>query len=182
MSQNNRNIEDLTQEDYDKMVNYARKHLKDEGSRDAQDVIQDVMLTVYDTASRINRPIENLAGYLYQAIRNRIVDTYRKRKEKTVSIDEMTSGENGLSMHDILADLRYNTHNEVEKKEIQETLFKAVETLSPEQKAIWIATEIDEIGFEELSMLWNVPVGTLLSRKHRAVASLREKLKGIVHE
>lgn len=53
-------------------------------------------------------------------------------------------------------------------------MFQSIELLKPDQRAIIFETEFEGTSFEELSERWNVPIGTLLSRKHRAIVKLKE--------
>jgi len=43
-----------------------------------------------------------------------------------------------------------------------------------------VATEFDGRSFRELSEEWQVPIGTLLARKSRALQKIRNKLTGLV--
>ncbi len=169
------------QSEHPKLINYVRKWLKDAGERDAEDIIQDVMLSVYDNLDPA-MPIGNILAYIYRSIKNRIVDYYRKIKEKPVYFEDALDEMGGNTLADILADTRYDTHSEAEKKEIFDRIFKAVDHLKPEQKAIWIATEIENYSFDELSVFWQKPIGTLLAQKHRAVLALREELTDLKKE
>lgn len=166
----------IFQSERPKLLNYVRKWLNDAGERDAEDVVQDVMLSVIDNID-LAKPIENILAYIYRSIKNRIIDYYRKSKEKQVHFEDIVDEMSGNTLADILSDARYDTHNEIEKREIKEKIFKAVDRLKPELKAVWIATEIEEYTFEDLSLLWRKPIGTLLAQKHRAVLVLREELK-----
>ncbi len=53
-------------------------------------------------------------------------------------------------------------------------MFDTIEELRPDQQDIIIATELEGYTFEELSNEMEVPIGTLLSRKHRAIAKLQK--------
>ena len=63
-----------------------------------------------------------------------------------------------------------------EQKEFVRSLFTALDSLTPKQRAIFIATELEGKTFRELSEQWNEPIGTLLSRKSRTIKLLKEKL------
>lgn len=52
----------------------------------------------------------------------------------------------------------------------------ALDVLDPKQRAVFLATELDGKSFKELSALWDEPIGTLLSRKSRAVKALKKML------
>jgi RNA polymerase sigma factor (sigma-70 family) len=67
--------------------------------------------------------------------------------------------------------------SEIEASEIRGRLVEALDALEPNQRAIWVATELDGYSFRELSKEWGVPVGTLLARKHRANAALQKELQ-----
>jgi len=68
---------------------------------------------------------------------------------------------------------------ELDASEIRERLTMALDNLEPNQRAVWIATELDDYSFRELSEEWGVPLGTLLARKHRAVAALQKALQDL---
>jgi DNA-directed RNA polymerase specialized sigma24 family protein len=57
---------------------------------------------------------------------------------------------------------------------------KVIDSLSPEQKAVLIATEFEGRTFCELSEEWQIPIGTLLARKSRALFRIRLRLNGLV--
>ena len=61
-------------------------------------------------------------------------------------------------------------------------LGQAIGRLEPRQRAVFIATELNGMSFRVLSEQWHEPLGTLLSRKSRAVKALRGMLKDFVDE
>ena len=66
-------------------------------------------------------------------------------------------------------------HDDPEFREIMlEKVFEAMEKLKPEFQGIIWATEFENRTFHELSEELEIPVGTLLSRKHRAIAALQK--------
>lgn len=156
------------QREYKRLVRYVRRLIDDTAERDAEDIVQDVVLNIFDKAD-IGLPIENLSAYIYQALRNRVVDLLRKRKKT-------------LSLSDVIQASPYDTAIEVEKKEIREKLYRAIESLNDEQKTVVIATEFDDRSFRELSEEWGVPIGTLLARKSRALQKIKQELTGLVNE
>jgi len=161
-------ISEFFQTEYKRLVRYVRRLIDDTAERDAEDIVQDVILNIFDKAD-IGLPIENLSAYIYQALRNRVVDLLRKRKKT-------------LSLSDVIHASPYDTAVEVEKKEIREKLYHAIESLNDEQKTVVIATEFDDRSFRELSEEWGVPIGTLLARKSRAIQKIKQELTGLVNE
>ena len=157
-----------------KLVSYVHHLLDDSDFMDGEDIVQDVAMSIFDKAD-IGKPIENLWAYTYRTLRNRVIDLVRQRKFSE-SLDAKLPGETGLVLSDILADLKYDSAGDAERKEIMADITQAVETLDEKSKAIFIATEIEQCSFSELSEEWDIPVGTLLSQKSRAMQRLRTEL------
>ena len=150
--------------EWHRLVGYVRAWIDDSADRDAEDVVQDVIESLFERAD-ITAPIADLSAYLYRSLRNRIVDLYRKAK-RTAELPED------------LADPRYAIAEELEQEEDRLALEAAIEELPAAQRDVLVATEWEGRSFKELAEEWNTPIGTLLARKHRAVKSLRESLTG----
>ena len=155
--------------------------IDDAAERDGEDIVQEVFLNIFNLAD-VTGPIESLPAYIYQALRNRIVDYLRKRKMDTVSLDAGISEDREFTLADVLHDTRYGTAADVDKEEIRQRLFEAVESLGPDQKAIVMETEFNGRSFKELSSAWDVPLGTLLARKSRALKKIRIDLADLVEQ
>ncbi len=155
-----------------KMVNYVRGLIDDAADKDGEDIVQDVMLNLFNQAD-ITMPIENLSAYIYQSLRNRVVDMLKKRKFEK-SIDE--SNKDNISLSDLLHDSRYDTASEFERKYIRDEIFNAIESLDEESKALIVLTEFEGKSFREISDDWDMPLGTLLSKKSRAINKISRKL------
>ena len=169
-------LTDFFQRERSKLVAYVRKSFKVHKAHEAEDLVQDVFLRLWEADLD---PIENLAGYVFQALKNRFTDLLRRKSWDEASLDRPVSkdGSESSTWLEILADLRQDQVGRLEAQEREAALFHAVDKLPDAQKAVFIATEIEGWTFEELSELWDEPLGTLLSRKHRALQSLRKKIQ-----
>jgi RNA polymerase sigma factor (sigma-70 family) len=170
---------DFVGREWERLVAFVRSWLADSTDRDAEDIVQDVLTGMYERAD-VTAPIADLSAYVYRALRNRVVDAYRARR-RTVSLDGAPLAPNGTpplgkSLHDVLGDMRYEAAGQSEKAELRNRLFAAIDALSPEKRAIVVATELEGRTYRELAEEWDEPMGTLLARKHRAVRSLRKAL------
>jgi RNA polymerase sigma factor (sigma-70 family) len=164
--------------EYGRLVGYVRRMIDDAAERDGEDIVQDVMLNAFNLAD-LNAPIENVSAYLYQSVRNRVVDYLRKRKSGTLSLEELVLEESDLKLGDLLYDADNNPVVEFERREMLHFLFEAIDTLNEAQRAVLIETEFEGRTFKELAKEWGVPVGTLLARKSRALAKIRKKFQDI---
>jgi RNA polymerase sigma factor (sigma-70 family) len=61
-------------------------------------------------------------------------------------------------------------------------LQRALEDLPPEQRAVFVAHEIDGVSFIELASRTGLSVNTLIARKRYAVLKLRSRLQSIYDE
>ncbi len=157
------------------LLRYLRNRAADLSEMDLEDAIGEIMLSLVDKADLAGQ-IENLAAYVYRAVRNKTID-FLRRRQRLVPLDEAALGdgrdlpERGPSDYggsDLWA--------EITDREFREQLVAALDGLEPRQRAVWIATEVQGYAFRELAELWEEPVGTLLARKHRATAVLRKAL------
>lgn len=153
---------------------YIRSRIDLRDHLTAEDIIQDVALNVF-TKLDPELPIRRLASYVYASLRNRIIDLMRKRREPTQSIDAENTG-------DWLTEGPETV--EFDDPDPLETglgiMYVALDRLSPEQVRIIRSTELEGRSFRELSEEMKIPVNTLLSRKHRAMARLSEEMAMII--
>ena len=68
------------------------------------------------------------------------------------------------------------------RRVLTEELDAALEELPEDQRAVFVAHELEGIGFKDLSARTGIPLNTLLSRKHYAVLHLRQRLRAIYEE
>ncbi len=159
--------------EYQKLVNFVRKNLDDRyDEASPEDIIQDVALGLIDQLD-LDTQIGNLTGYIYRSVKNKIID-FQKKKQRTVSIENFTDRKNENYLLNTLTDetLAENDYANIEPEVLQQ----AISQLRPDEQAVIIATEFENQTYEELSEEWDVPIGTLLSRKHRALSKLHKTL------
>lgn len=165
---NRQKFENFFRTEYRKLVNYVRKNIEDRffGST-PEDIVQDVALSILNKLD-FDQQFENMAGYIYRSLKNKIIDAGRQKK-----IAESTDNpENNYSnyLQSIPLDTEIDFFKELGLTE--EQLYESFGKLLPDEQAIIMLTELEGRTFSELSEKWDVPIGTLLSRKHRALAKL----------
>lgn len=167
-------VSEFVAKEHQKLVAFVRSRLQDSSERDGEDIVQDVMINLFDRAD-VTAPIDNLSAYIYRCLRNRVIDILRSRK-RTLSLDaELEKGAKS-TLADLLHDVRYSTVSDLEQQEIRHEMYAAIDALADEEKAVVIATELEERTFRELAGEWGIPLGTLLARKSRAMQKIRKAL------
>ena len=157
-------------EEYQALKGYVTSRIDDTSDRDADDIIQDVAVRIFSRPEEA-LPISNIPGFVYSAVKNKIVDTMRTKKEKLYD-------ENAL---DILwtefADLFYGTEEMAYPKHVINQLKKAIMELKPAYRDIILAVDFEGYNYREISEETGIAEGTLMSRRHRAMSMLLKKLE-----
>ncbi|HET8963427.1 MAG TPA: RNA polymerase sigma factor [Chitinophagales bacterium] len=153
---------------------------------DAQDILQDVFYQLSNN-SAIAESIENMAAWLFRVARNRIIDTYRKKKPETfdssgIGTEEDEGGSYLSQIGAISADTNDDPDALYERNLVWETLYEALTELPEEQRIVFELHELENKSFQEISELTGVGINTLLSRKRYAVLHLRKKMQQLYDE
>ncbi|MBP2656248.1 MAG: sigma70-ECF: polymerase sigma factor, sigma-70 family [Firmicutes bacterium] len=164
----------IFKQEQQKLVRYVRLKLTGISDMDAEDIVADVLFNVYNRVAA-DKPIENLVAYLYQSVKNKILDHFRQA-QRPLSLDALDKNTD-ISRVEKIVDTTIDVASLVEKKEFALRLRSALMSLEPKHRAVWVATELDGYTFKELELKWGEPLGTLLSRKSRATKALRKALQ-----
>ena len=121
-------LADFLGKEYEKLVSFVRRRIQDLADYDAEDLVQDVALNIYNRAD-ISGPIEDLSAYVYSALRNAVIDLFR-RKRSVVSLDQPLPGTEDLTLAHVIRDSGYDSLSKLERKELIEELYCALDALN----------------------------------------------------
>jgi len=172
-------IENLFKTDRKKFLGFIRQRVRSQ--EEAEDILQDVFTNVLAASANVQKPIENIASWVFTAVRNRIIDSYRKKRAETFS-DMQTPGqaEDGVdSFENFLGDYVTTPETDLMRKTIWESVQEGLAELPPEQRDVFVRNEFEGISFREMSEETGVNINTLLARKRYAVLHLRKRLKDL---
>ena len=167
-TENNQQLQTFFSKEYSSLKAYVHSKIENDVDRDAEDIIQDVALKIFSRKEIV--PINNVAGFVYRSIRNRIVDIMRKRKPTRVEDEFEDQFTDFVEQFYGEAD---NSYSEALKLELKHAIF----SLSPPYRNIILAIDVEGYSYKELALETGIPEGTLLSRRHRAIAKLHNILK-----
>ncbi|MFA5973953.1 MAG: sigma-70 family RNA polymerase sigma factor [Lentimicrobiaceae bacterium] len=161
-----------------RLFSFIRSRVKSD--EDAEDILQDVW---YQLSSLVDiEPIEQLSSWLYRVSRNRIVD--KQRKLKPQSLDALAYEEEDGEMtypEALLAD-DSNPENELERAFFREEFFEALDKLPQKQRDVFVWNELEDMTLQEIADKTGESIKTIISRKHYAVAQLREWFQNLYNE
>ena len=179
LEQDQRISEVVKREQY-RLRNFIRRRVPD--PRDAEDILQDVFYKLVE-ANRLLMPIDHVTGWLFRVARNRITDLFRKKRPESLSDIAVADEEDELlRLEDLLPSSDAGPEELYARNVLLDELELAVDELPEEQRAVFVAHELEGLSFKEMATETGVSVNTLLSRKRYAVLHLRERLQSIYDE
>ena len=143
---------------------------------EAEDVVQDAFVLAFTKLSSF-KGNSAFFTWLYRIAYNDAITRLRRRKP-TVSID----GKNADSTRLDFPDKGPSPDNRLQQQEQAVQLDKAMKRLSHEHRAILVLREMDELDYDAISEILDLPIGTVRSRLHRARAHLRDHLEMIMNK
>jgi RNA polymerase sigma factor (sigma-70 family) len=155
-------ISGLFSEYGESMFRQARRILRSDA--DADDAVQEVILSLI-RAPHVLASVERIGSWLFTLVRNKCSDIIRREK-RVRATDSTDVFQNGEWPEDTL-----------EQEEIIGAVSDAVGTLPGELKSVFIANVLEMKPFSEISQESGIPMGTLMSRKQKAVEIIRNRLR-----
>jgi RNA polymerase sigma-70 factor, ECF subfamily len=139
---------------------------------ETEDVIQEAFVLAY-TKLHTFRGGSRFYTWLYRIGYN-VAISHLRRQRKWVSLDQRQES-NG---DEIVGEFPTPGHR-MEQEELSIQIEKALGQLSLEHRSILVLREIEELDYEAISEILDLPIGTVRSRLHRAREQLRENLQNI---
>ncbi len=156
--------------EYGLLKSFVNSRITESTDRDAEDIIQDVALKLFSRAET-SLPINNVGGFVYGSIRNKIIDTMRTKKQKNNIHDE-----NEVRLIE-LTELFYGKSDNSYSEKMKHELRNSVSNLKPPYRDIIVAVDFEGYSYKEISSETGIPEGTLMSRRHRALSILYKQLE-----
>jgi RNA polymerase sigma factor (sigma-70 family) len=174
-------ISEIVNEYGSRLAGFIRKRVKQ--LEDAEDILQEVFYQLAE-ADRLMKPIDEMAAWLFTVARNRITDSYRKKKPELFpeSYTDEDFERAGEELGALLANDGETPETEFIRSLVWDELAAALADLPPEQRDVFELTEFEGLPFKEIAELTGAPVNTLISRKRYAVLYLRERLSVLYDE
>jgi len=154
----------------DRLVNFVYRFLHD--MTDAEDLVQETFLKVYKN-KHAYREIAKFSTWIYTIAGNLARSELRKRKRrKTYTMSDLSFDNNEFTPVDPDKDTEGIVFNTYAGEEIM----KAIKKLAEPFKTIIILRDIQELSYENISTILDIPMGTVKSRVNRARLKLQETL------
>lgn len=134
----------------------------------AEEVAQDVMVTLWRKANLFDRSKSSVATWLFRIARNRRIDVLRRKR--AINVDTQTLVIEDESLPDPVETLDEETR--------QARIREALKQLPPEQLQLVELAFFTELSHSQISEETGLPLGTVKSRIRLAFGRLRRILDG----
>ena len=153
----------------DRLLNFVFRYFNNR--EQAEDVVQETLIKLYTHASYYKN-IAKFSTWLYTIAKNNALTELRKNKRKRTDslwtnegkpIDIETKGDS----------LEKTVHNEI----AVEALNRYLDEIPENFRIAVILRDFQELSYEEISKILEIPIGTIKSRINRGRIQLSEKMK-----
>jgi RNA polymerase sigma-70 factor (ECF subfamily) len=135
---------------------------------EAAEVAQEVFLSAYKSIRQF-RGDANFSTWLY-----RIAFNHASTRRKSLNIAQQRLVP--LDGIEIIGDGAVDPAKSLEQKEIQERVQQALNGLDHDDAIIILLRDLQDVPYEQVAQMLDVPVGTVKSRLHRARRALKARL------
>jgi len=152
--------------------NYALRLTGNED--DAKDLLQDTYLKAYRFIDKYEKGT-NAKAWLFRILKNSFINNYRKnvRTPDQVEYNEVEEFVDLIKDHTAQStDLRKDFYDNL----LEDEVVTAMDSLTEEFRTIIILSDLEEMTYEEIAEILEIPLGTVRSRLHRARKAMQEKL------
>jgi len=141
----------------------------------SEDVVQDTMLRLYEK-KHYYKEIAKFSTWIYTIARNLANTELRKRKRrKTTYLSQMSKEERQYDIPAVQDDVDQDLQNEFMRNRIN----LAIDALPEHFKTVIILRDIQELSYDDISNIVEVPLGTIKSRINRARLQLQAELQDL---
>ena len=138
----------------------------------AEDLVQELFVRLVDKLKKYNHA-GKFESWLFRVAANMARDFARKRSIKTISLN--LGNDNERNSHFEFADTNQpSPDSRLQQLEANTVLYSALTQLSDQERELVLLRHYSDMSFKEIAADCNLPVGTVLSKVHRALKKLKD--------
>jgi RNA polymerase sigma-W factor len=146
-----------------------------ENRQEAEDIVQETFIKAFNALKTFNEEFA-FSTWLFKIATNNCIDTLRKRKLQTYSLDTPVQTKDGEVSRDF-ADERYSPEQSTISSESTSIILDAIQDLPHKYQTVINMRHKEDKSYEEISDILEIPIGTVKARIFRARELLKRKLK-----
>ena len=134
----------------------------------AEDITSQSFLKYWETNNNFKAIIKNPQAFIYQVARNQIIDFYRQKNRKPISLEELK--EKGIEISQTSFAFKIELTLEMEN------LKKVLQRIKPEYSEVIIWHYIDNLSTKEISEILQKKENNVRVLLHRALETLKKEV------
>ena len=156
-----------------RLMSFIYRYVND--MEQAEDIVQDALIKLY-THKHYYKNIAKFSTWIYTIAANLAKTELRKKKTRKVTyLSQMGPEERDYELPAVEPDTDELAQSEYIENKIQ----AAIQKLPLHFRTVTILRDIQELSYEEISKIVDVPLGTVKSRINRARIQLQKELKDL---
>lgn len=140
-----------------------------------EDLVQEVFIKAFNSLKNYNQEFA-FSTWIYRIAINNTIDYLRKKKLETFSIDADEEDDDDKPKFEI-PDTTYSADANIILEQRQKIINDAIESLPEKYRKIIELRHKEELSYEEISEILNLPIGTVKAHLFRARELLNKYLK-----
>jgi RNA polymerase sigma-70 factor (ECF subfamily) len=136
---------------------------------DAEDLVQDTLVRAYRSIDRFDG--RHPRAWLFTIVRNTHINRQRRRRPELLHDPDAT-----LARLEATEPGGGNVEDHVMDRTFDAVVESSLQSLSPKYRQVVELVDIDGLTYEDAAETLGVPVGTVMSRLHRARRHMRDQL------
>nr|AGO87940.1 ECF subfamily RNA polymerase sigma-24 subunit [uncultured bacterium FPPZ_5C6] len=157
----------------DKLMSFVYRFVND--MEQAEDIVQDALLKLF-THKHYYKNIAKFSTWIYTIAGNLAKTELRKKKtRKVTNLSQMGPEDRDYELPSVAPE----TDNVIQNEYIEKKIQAAIQKLPIHFRTVTILRDIQELSYEEISKIVDVPLGTVKSRINRARLQLQKDLKDL---
>jgi RNA polymerase sigma-70 factor (ECF subfamily) len=165
-------FEDLMVKYNKRIYNYVYRMVRNEET--AVELTQDFFLKIYNVLSMYNFKYK-FSTWAYRICYNLVVDHIRKNSNLIDSLEGDNVNEKRMVESDNY--IKENYIAKLENEQVSECLWKIVDCIPVKYKELIILRYINDLKYEEIAEIVNIPVGTVKNRIFKAKKILKKEME-----
>jgi RNA polymerase sigma-70 factor, ECF subfamily len=143
---------------------------------EAQDLVQDALVRAYRFQHHFE-PGTNLKAWLLRILTNTFINHYRRsaRERRVLDVEEGSPIGDGVMSRAAMRGLTDSTALAQEGL-LRDEISKALDNLPEDYRLMIMLADVEELSYKEIADAVNVPIGTVMSRLHRARKMMQKQL------
>lgn len=157
-----------------RLFNVVFRLIKD--AEDAKDILQEAFMNAYLNLPKF-QGYSKFSTWVYRIAINVAISHKRKKRPRAGGSEDYDGRSNPMESLRNISGNQEAPEKRLEGEERRTEILATLNLLSTEHRSVLILKDMDNLKYETIAEILNVPIGTVRSRLNRARAELRAKLR-----